>query len=397
MSANEKLYTELASKYQEVLIKNAEQIEEVSIIQPALAPGTPIDTTSPFSAVIFLAVLMGVVLGSVLAFIVETVDTSFGAIEDIESFLNLPVLGVIAHIDRAVVETSRKGEESAPTLGAGKEQPPGWERLLLLLAPTAFPSENFRALRTNLDFSCLEKGTKTLLFTSSSDGEGKSTVVTNTALAFAQAGKRTLLIDADLRKSDLHRVFGLEHSPGLSDVILGNTPWQQAIRTITDLVVGKYNFEKFLFAPGMDQLHIMAAGTTVSHPVELLDSRRAAEFLAEVREQYDVILVDSPPVLAVADTVILGSKLDGVIIVYEFGRVGRRALQHAKTQLDNVQAHLYGVVINNLQAEASPDFHDIHYYKSKYGYRYEPLPASPRKASLASGRQWAARFWQLFS
>ncbi|MBI4377535.1 MAG: polysaccharide biosynthesis tyrosine autokinase [Nitrospinae bacterium] len=360
---NTEVYTLLEQRHQEALIKEAEKIEEVSIVKPALKPTTPINPPQTTS-VTFVGTVLGLILGLVFSFVIETMDTSIGTIEDVEAYLEVPVVGIIPYIGleeiKDILLKKSHIEQSDEILERNA-------RLVTQFAPKSTLAESYRALRTNIQFSCLEQDAKLILFTSSSPGEGKSSTVMNLAMVMAQAGSKTLLIDADLRKPMINKVFGIDREPGISDVILGNYEWGEVIRTVTDVMMGKMGMEDIIATPGVDNLNIMTSGTVPPNPSELLNSPRVPALLAQMKEKYDIILIDTTPILPATDAAILGSKVDGVVIVYQVGKIARGALKRAKVQMDNVKAKVIGIVLNGLKPEVSLDYHDYR-YESYYAY-----------------------------
>ncbi len=365
VSVNMEVYTLLETKYQEALIKEAEKVEEVQIVKPALEPTTPVNPPKT-GATATVGTIIGLILGIVFAFIIETFDTSIGAIEEVESLLGVPVLGIIPYV--GVQEMKATLEEKYPE-GLEEGMVERYARLVSHFASESVLAESFRALRTNLKFTSLEKDIKTVVFTSSSPREGKTSSVVNLAITMAQGGNKVLLVEGDLRKPVISRMFGLDQSPGLTDVILGNYKWRDVIRTVTDIMMGKMGMDDIMRTPGIDNLHIMACGTIPPNPAELTGSKGISEFIRDARSEYDMVLIDAPPVLAATDAAILGSGADGVIIVYQVGKVSRITLKRAKAQLDNVRANVIGVILNGLQAEISPDFSGYDYYKQYYSYK----------------------------
>ncbi len=359
LEVNKNLYDSLKQRQQETLIAEAEKVEEVSIVRPALEPAFPINppTTGRTAAI---GTVVGLIIGLVIAFIFETMDTSIGTIEDVESFLGVPVLGVIPFIRLEEIEETLVSKEG---LGEGGVMPERYTRLITHFAPKSTLSESFRALRTGVKFLCLEKGVKTILFSSSSAGEGKSTAAVNLAIAFAQIGSKTLLVDADMRKPVISKFFGIEREPGLSDVILGNYDWKDIVRTVTDIMMGKLSMEEIMLTPGFDNLHIVTSGNIPPNPSEIINSQRMTEFINQVKAIYDVVIFDTTPILPATDALILGSKVDGSIILYRVGKIARGALKRAKTQMDNIKANVLGVVLNGLKPEVSADYQHYGYYK----------------------------------
>lgn len=364
ISVNMEVYTLLEKKYQESLIKEAEKIEEVKIVKPALEPANPINPPKTLATTV-VGTIIGLILGIVFAFIIETFDTSMAAIEDIEELLGVPVSGIIPYV--SVQEIKATLEEKYPE-GVDDAIADRHARLVSHFAPESLLAESFRALRTNLSFISLEKDIKTVVFTSSSPREGKTISVINLAITMAQAGNRVLLVEGDLRRPVIARMFGIDQAPGLTDVILGNYKWRDIIRTITDIMMGKMSMDDIMKTPGIDNLHIITGGTIPPNPADLVNSKSISEFIKDVRSEYDMVLIDAPPILTATDAAILGSRTDGVILVYQVGKISRGVLKRAKAQLDNVKANVIGIVLNGLRAEISPDFSGYDYYKKYYTY-----------------------------
>jgi capsular exopolysaccharide synthesis family protein len=202
--------------------------------------------------------------------------------------------------------------------------------------------------------------------------EGKTTIVSNFAMTIAQIGKKVLLVDGDMRKPMINRVYGIEREPGLSDVILGNYNWDEVIKTDTDIMMGEMGMEDITTtAPGINNLNIMTSGLIPPNSTELLNSARMNEILSQMKEAYDIVLFDSTPILPSTDGVILSAKVDGVVMVYQVGQIARGALKRAKTQIDNAKANVIGVVLNGLKPETGRDYKDYGYYGYYYGYGSE--------------------------
>lgn len=357
----ESLYSQLKTKYQETLIQESGKVEEVVIVKPALVPAAPFNLSSN-TMVIFTGIVMGLVIGIVFVFGYEVFDTSIGTIEDVESLLQVPVLGVIPFMGKLESQEQREGE---------KEVEKGRRRdLITHYDPKSLPAEAFRTLRSNLEFISLDKQGKSFLVTSSFVQEGKTFNAVNLALSIAQTGKRVLLLEADLRKPVIHKTFGLEKTPGLTDCVLGNYPWEDIVNTITDVMLGDFELEEILRTPGLDNLHIITAGTKPPNPAEILRSKRFGELLQRAYQEYDIIILDSPPILPVVDATEIAPHIDGVVMVYTVGKIGRGVLKRAKMTLDNVNANVWGVVLNNVKADAGPDYfkyHTQYYYGPEEG------------------------------
>jgi uncharacterized protein involved in exopolysaccharide biosynthesis/Mrp family chromosome partitioning ATPase len=375
VKVNEDLFSLLKAKNQEAQIRESEQVIEVTIIRPATEPTRPKNPPQTATKTL-VGTIIGLTLGIVLSFVVETLDTSIGTIEDVESFLEVPVLGLIPNIDVArEAEALAAAGASAEDVGLLETQ----KSLISFVAPKSTVAESFRALRTNVEFLGLERHLKSLLVTSSSLLEGKTTTALNLAITMAQSGKRVLLLEADLRRPAIHRVLGIPRSPGLSDCIIGNAQWPDAIRTVTDLMLGTVGLEKIITATGIDNLHILTSGEPPPNPSEFLNSARMASLLQGLREEYEYVVIDCAPVLPVTDAVVLAGKVDGTLLIYRVGIVARSGLRRAKSLLENVQGKVIGVVLTGLRAEVSPDFAEMEYYRYTYG------PGAERQLPLSRG------------
>jgi capsular exopolysaccharide synthesis family protein len=200
-------------------------------------------------------------------------------------------------------------------------------------------SEGYRMLRTNIEFSTIDQTLQTIMVTSSKPSEGKSTTCANLAVAFAQANKRVLLIDADLRKPTQHHIFGMSNRFGLTTALFN----QKELRDIIQHT-------------NTDNLSIMSAGPTPPNPSEMLSSKRMAALLATTRETYDVIIIDTPPILSVTDAQIVATQSDGVVLVVDSGKVKKEVVLKAKASLEHVKAKLIGIVLNNINRKNSDSY-----------------------------------------
>ena len=354
------LYSQLKEKYQETLIQESSKVEEVSIVKPAVPPDKP-SNIPPKLLVLGTGLVMGLIIGIVFAFLAEIFDTSMGRIEDVEELLQVPVLGVIPFLESEEADKNRS-----------KHREPERTRtrdLVTHYKPGSMGAEAFRALRTNLQFLRLETKGKVFLITSAFVQEGKTVNAINLALIMAQAGNKVLLVDADLRKPLVHKYYGLPIGPGLTDYVLGNYRWNEVTNTISDIMLGEFGIDDILKTPGMDTLHIVTAGTKPPNPSEILSSNRFRQFLKEVSKDYNFIFVDAPPVMPVADASDIATLADGVILVYMTGKIGRGVLKRVKTNLENVDAKLTGVILNKVRSDAGGEYYQYHSY---YYYGSEP-------------------------
>jgi uncharacterized protein involved in exopolysaccharide biosynthesis len=244
---NEELYDLLEKKYQEVLIQESEKVQEVSLVRPAMlshARVNPVRTAQTAVA----GFILGLVMGLIIALILETMDTSVGTIEEVEAFLEVPVIGFVPHITHNEAMELFSGVEGLAISGHGLERQ---MRLISHFSPPSTISEAYRSLRTNLLFS--QGGDhRVILVSSATVKEGKSTIAANLAVVVAQQGARVLLIDGDMRKPMQHHTFGLKRAPGLSECLLGQMSWQDAIKRFSDVMLGDMGIDQALFTPGLD-------------------------------------------------------------------------------------------------------------------------------------------------
>lgn len=392
LEINQKMYGTLRERLEEARIAEAEKVPDASIIERAAVPPAPISPRKPLGLAIGL--LLGTILGCVLAFVTETMDTSIGTIEDVETLLNLPVLAVIPHVpkaekrERRIIQLKRQLRllRAKPMLlfkprkGVGRD-----DRLALHVhyAPNSVTSEAYRILRTNLKLSAERK---VILVTSSGPGEGKTTVLSNLGIVIAQGGAKTMLLASDLRRPEIDRAFGLSREEhGLSELLRGAVPLERAIRGLSDFILGKFGYEEAVKNPYLSNLFIISTGRLPENPVELIGSKGMQDLLHTLRSQFDVILVDAPPLLPVADSLLLAPYVDGVVLVYEVGRISRAMLLRAKTQLESVGAKVFGVVLNHVRPEVQTQPRDYYYYRQRYAYGEKPKEAHPVSSPPSPG------------
>lgn len=216
--------------------------------------------------------------------------------------------------------------------------------LIIEKDPKSIPAEAYRSLRTNIQYTSFDKKIKKLLVTSSTPGEGKSTTASNLALAIAGEGKKVLLIDCDLRKPSVHKKFNISNQVGVTNFLLGEVGFEAAVN----------NYKNKLF--------IMTAGTIPPNPSEMLSSKNLNNFLQDVSEKFDMVIIDSPPIMAVTDAQILSTKTDGVVLVIEAGKTEKVVALRAKASLEKVNAKILGVVLNKFKTEHGKSSGQGYYY-----------------------------------
>lgn len=220
-------------------------------------------------------------------------------------------------------------------------------QIITLTNPRSPISESYRALRTNIEFSSIDEKLQVLMVSSAGPGEGKTTTITNLAVTFAQSERRVILIDADLRKPTAHHTFSLSNRWGLSSVISQQSTLETVIKK-TDI----------------PNLEVITSGAIPPNPAEMMGSKRMTALIEQLREMYDIILIDTPPLLAVTDAQIVSTKSDGVILVVDQGKVKRDIAKKAIQNLENVNARILGVVLNNVKRKAKEEAY-YYYYGSQ--------------------------------
>jgi len=386
VKVNEDLFSLLKSKYQEALIKEAEQVEEVVIVKPALEPTEPVRSPK-ILAITLVGVMIGAILGLVVATVLESLDTSIGTIQDVEEFLNLPVLGIIPY--SGIPEVKEALAEKFPKV-KDEDTLSRYAYLLSHFAHDTHIAGSYQILRTNIQIGFIENGAKTLLVTSSSPVEGKTVTIINLALGMAQMGKRVLLVEADVRKPKICRNFGIrDNQPGLVDVLMGNYNWPEVTKTISDIMLGQMTMKEIMLTPGIDNVNIMPSGLRHPNAAGIIGSSRMKDFVNEAKQKYDVVLLDSPPVLTSSDSAVMGTYVDGVIMVYKVGKIARRAIKRAKAQLEAVKAKVIGVVLNGVKPEISSDYDSL-----KYGYYYYSSDSHNFNSSSARTLPSPKELWQ---
>ena len=367
VEVNKKLFAMLKEKLEEARISEAEKVSDISIVDPAVLPGAPFSPNRNIG--ILIGGMVGLIMGVAFAFIRETMDTSIGTIDDVENVVKLPVLGVIPSIEEEVKEGRGFFSRVSRRILRVQKKSDSEEKLVRLIThykPKSPAAESFRNIRTNLK---LDASKKTVLITSSSPREGKTTIMTNLGLVMAQTGAKTLLVSSDLRRPALAKTFGIRREPGLNEVLAGTATLQQALNNVADFMLGEMQFEEIIGKPtGIDNIWILPSGALPFNPTEILESKEFIALIEELRQRFDFILFDSPPVLPVTDASLLAPKLDCTVIIYEIGRTSRDALLRAKIQLESVQGKIAGIVLNHTQPQVEAMSTYPYYYHYKYRY-----------------------------
>ena len=341
---NENLYLTMKQKYEESRITEAGQMGKVRILDPALVsrkvkPNKKIN--------LLMGIILGLGTGIGLAFVREFLDNTVKAVEHLER-KGLVILGIIPDMVGANPKKNLK-KMNAPSKGGTDFK----RRLITYEDPKSPISESYRSLRTNISYaSTIDKKIKSLLISSSQTGEGKSTTTANLAIAFAQLRKKTLLVDADLRKPVQHNVFGHPRGPGLSEYLIGE---------ISEL-------DQIIHPTKIENLSIMTAGGLPPNPSELLGSDAMSSLIERLEADWDMILFDSPPIVAVTDASMISGEIDSIALVVKAGQTERSAVDRALDTIRNVKAPLIGAILNGASQESLGGKYA--YYYSYYNYYY---------------------------
>lgn len=328
-AAYEKLYLLVEQKYQESVINEQSTPGNVLIIDQAMVPITHSKPNRTLIVIVGFVVGLGMAFG--FAFVRAYFDTTIKTPEDIQK-RNVNVLAWIPQIEGVLLDKDFE--------------------FIVYKKPNSIPSEAFRALRTRIQFSKIEQDKlRTILVTSSTPQEGKTTVSTNLAGSFANSGKKTLIIDCDLRKPKMHNVFKSKRFPGFVDHFFGQA-----------------TFEEILRKSDLDNLYYITAGTIPPNPSEILGSNQMLAFLEDVKSKFDMVILDSPPIIAVTDSEVLSSICDGTILVTSANKTELELMKMSVDLLSHERATFLGVVLNNFTYRSGyGSYYKYYYYYSKPG------------------------------
>ncbi len=339
---NADLYSYLLQRQQEMRIRQAATTSDIEIIDFAQLSESPVKPNKRKN--LALGLVLGLMCGVGLAFLLDYLDRTIKDEDDVQETLGLSVLGTIPKLAMT---------ESGAIM-----------RLITCLEPLSPACEAFLALRTNLLYILTNQKHKTILVTSCLPGEGKSTVAANLATTLAQTGAKTLLVDCDLRRPSLHRIFDQKDTPGLTDLLVDSEQMNQSVRRIKAL-----------------NLDFIPDGTELPNPTQLLNSQKMRDFLTLAQGRYDYVVLDVPPLLPVADSLILASRVDLNLLVIESCRIPEKLAVRALKALHSHGASPAGVVLNDKTGKGARYYGAYSYYDGKYyqGYyrRNEPAPVPP--------------------
>lgn len=319
--SNKQFYELLLKKLQEASLSGGMSVSSIQIIDTAVVPDSPIKPQRAKN--LLLGLLVGMFGGISLAFFLEYMDDTIKTAEDVDRFLQLPLLDIVP-------------------LSEAKNGP-----LFILNDPKSNMAEAYRTIRTGIMLSSLdEEPLKVLLVTSAIPNEGKSTTATNLAIAMAQMGERVLLVDIDMRRHNLHELFNIDNSVGISDVIVDPSRLPDAVRAVE----------------AVPNLHIITGGTLAPNPSELLGSDRMRNLVTGMKDKFDRIILDSPPLLPFSDSLVLSRLADGVVLVAWGAKTPRDVIQQAGQLLKGANARIIGVVLNRIDTSKHSSYAYYSYY-----------------------------------
>lgn len=331
----------------------------IKIVDKALVPGAPFSPNKKRNMI--LALLMGLIFGVGFAFFVDYLDNTVKGPEEVEKLIGLPALGIIPMVSsnnsknknsyysnyRRSYSYEEEDSEEKKKIGEIKDI-----ELINHLSPQLAVSEDYRTVRTSILFSHPDSPPRTIVFTSSFPQEGKTATVTNTAISFAQLEKKVLLIDSDLRKPRLHKVFEARNRIGLSSYLIGLSSLDNAIQETS-----------------VDNVWLLPSGPHPPNPAELINSKKMEELMEITKNKFDVVFIDTPPVLAVIDPIIVCSLSDAVVFVLKEGKTSRRPLFKAIEEIRRVKSRILGIVYNEVRLSKKGYYSP--YYQNYQSYYYE--------------------------
>lgn len=364
---DEKIYLMMKEKFQETRITEVGRLGDVRIIDPAKPPKDPVRPKKVLNMI--LGIIVGLGLGVGITFLLEAMDNSIRSTEDVER-LGISILGSIPVIKEQETFNKIKVQAKGIQSGTVEDVKRMASRLITHFAPKSPISEAYRTFRTNIQYAKIDRKLQTMLVTSPGPGEGKSTSAVNLAITMAQMGSRVVLIDGDLRRPVVHSIFNTDRRIGL-----------------TNLLIGRAKLEETIIQTEINNLSIITCGTLPPNPSELLGSEPMDRLLVELKAKFDVVLFDTPPVIAVTDAAVLGSKLDGVVLVVKSGQTDKEACFRAHSLLQNVKTHVLGALLNGVNIESL--YGSYYYYYHYYYYGKDNTKKRKRKSGKPQQQQAA--------
>jgi len=338
------------AQLESIRLAEANATDTVIVVEPAVPPRSPIRPRVLMNTL--LAAIVGAMIGLGTAFLIEYLDDTVKNPDDVVRVTGLSTLGVIA----------RQKSEGAI------------RNLVTVDNPRSPTAEAYRTIRTSIQFASIDTPIRSLVVTSAGPGEGKSTTAANLAVVMAQTGKKTVLVDADLRKPTQHKRFGQPNAVGLTGALLLEDDFE--------------GLDHLLAPTEIENLWVITSGQLPHNPSELLGSQKLHQFAERLLQDYDFIIFDSPPALAVTDPAVLGQAMDGVLLVVDSGNTREPALMQTMREMEKVQSHVIGVALNRFKARGDGGYY--YYYYNRY-YAHDEDDQSPGSGSASKSKRSAKK------
>lgn len=354
-------YSQLVKSEQDLALAEVRAVGGLRIAVPAVAPRAPAEPRVQYNTLI--AAILGLVIATGAALLLEYLDDTIKTAEGLESASGLPTLGIVGMIALHGAASGAKRSTGA------SNKHDGHNPFLIASDPRLHAGESYRTLRTNLQFATISRPFKTMAVTSAGPDEGKTFTLANLAVTLAQADKRVLIVDSDLRRPYLHKVFQVPNKVGLTNLLVADDQSDPG---------------PYIQDAGSNNLRILASGPLPPNPTELLSSPQMVSVFNALKQEADVVLFDTPPVFGMADAVIISALTDVALLVVDAGRNRTEAIARLKDLMDRSGVTLVGSVLNRFRADANAYYyrHYYRYYHSRYGYS----DAEAREAGKAPGR-----------
>ena len=306
----------------------------INIVDPAAVPRSPIKPNKKLN--IILGAIVGLGMGIGLVFFLEYLDNTIKSPEDVEDYLEIPLLGVLSNVKISF------GGKSAPS------------ELIAHEMPRSVFAEAVRSIRTSVMFSIIDTSRKLIMVTSATQGEGKTFLASNLASTIAQAGKNTLLVDTDLRKPRVNKVFSVEKNPGLCNYL-----------------IGEIELESIIKSTQVPNLSVVTCGNIPPNPSEIMQSAVMGKFCDTVRERFDIVIFDTPPSMTVTDAIVLSGIVDGVIITIKASSTVKNTIKRCISQIKTNKGEMLGAVVNSVDISRGGYYYHYYAHYYKYGYGSE--------------------------
>jgi capsular exopolysaccharide synthesis family protein len=349
LAAAQTTYESLLIRLQEIRVIENQNVGNARVVQPALVPNSPVASSK--KKMLGVGGFVGLMLGISTAFMIDIIDRSVKTVKEAQELFGYTLLGIIPKF-----EAGTSAHPQSQTLEGVSP------RVVVTTLPRLPVHEAYQMLQANLKFVSSDQQIRTIVVTSSVAQEGKSEVVANLAAAIAQVGRRVLLVDGDMRNPSQHHLWGLVNAIGLSNVIVGQDEFEDAVQPVTD------------------KLSVLTAGVIPPNPLALIDSERMASLIQMFAKQYDYVLFDTSPLAGTADAAVMGKLADGLMLVVQPGVVDSSSATAAKSLLSRSEPNILGIVANGVNVKQEPD--SYFYYTNTQAESVSPRAESKKRMKL---------------